>query len=191
MTENIPKICAMFEIWQDNDCIRGDTALELIMRYLADDPEIDHIVSDEEKASAYQDYIGRQNENLNAKTLIIQELNNQITQLKAEQLIDEGCVGCAGPCDVVAAKLQKTLAAREDDIRVKDSAIMLEAKLAAHRKDSGVLMKVVEIVKRDDPCPSIVNQLADALVDYLDVPEELDVDGHQDISITVALLERL
>lgn len=75
MTNNIPKICAAFEMWQDNDCIGASITLELIMRYLADDPEIDYVVSDADRISAYQDYIKRQDENLKAKTLIIRELN--------------------------------------------------------------------------------------------------------------------
>ena len=39
------------------------------------------------------------------------EFENRITQLKAKQLIDEECIGCAGPCMVVdvAANLQKEL----------------------------------------------------------------------------------
>ena len=49
----------------------------------------------------------------------------------------------------------------------------LETKLSARKQDSEVLMKVVEIVNRDDNCPTIVNQLADLLVDYLDAPEPL------------------
>ena len=47
----------------------------------------------------------------------------------------------------------------------------LKAELSARKEDSKVLMTVVEIVKRDDCCPTIINQLADLLVDYLDAPE--------------------
>lgn len=75
MTNNIPQICAAFEIWQENDCINAGTTLEIIMRYLADDPEIDYVVSDADRLRAYRDYIGRQQEQINAKTLIIRELN--------------------------------------------------------------------------------------------------------------------
>jgi hypothetical protein len=141
------------------------------------------------------------------------ELENRLTQLKAEQLIDDHC-------DV--AKVWNELDKYKDAVRLErvEHVNMLRAvnqhhhtqlnkvnntniedlyelfciheeELSVCSKDSEVLMRVVEIVERDDRCPTIINQLVDTLVDYLDTPEELDIDGHQDISITVALLERL
>lgn len=72
----------------------------------------------------------------------------------------------------------------------------LKTELSVRKQDSEVLMKVVEIVRQWDAehtgvYPNLyqLNKLYDCLVDYLDAPEELDVDGHQDVSVTVALLE--
>ena len=146
----------------------------------------------------------------------IENISN-IIDGKTEPIIDEGCVGCCKVVDV-AAGLQKKLDERTEIIRelrskielVPDNfwAVMgrknatiqkqsntiedLEVELSARKEDSRVLMKVVEIVKRDDNCPTIINQLADLLVDYLDAPEgppETLIDEAPDITVTFAFLE--
>jgi len=73
-----------------------------------------------------------------------------------------------------------------------DDVHALEAELSARKQDSEVLLKVVEIVKRDDNCPTIINQLADLLVDYLDAPEgppETPIDEPEEPTTTFVFLE--
>lgn len=67
--------------------------------------------------------------------------------------------------DIMYQNYHNVIAKLQDDIKG------LEVELSVREGDSEVLMKVVEIVKRDDRCPTIINQLADLLVDYLDAPE--------------------
>lgn len=142
------------------------------------------------------------------------ELESRLTRLKSEQSIDDVCVG--GRVHARAAYiegLKKELSIckqNEDDFKGKfveqaqlNGVLLgqiddLKTELVDKNKDSGVLMRVVEIVRPWDAehagiYPNLyqLNNLYDCLVDYLDAPEESDIDGHQDISITVALLERL
>ena len=159
------------------------------------------------------------------------ELEKRIAQLKAEPFIDEGCVGCAGPCMVVdvAANLQqeldecrsdlsmcheiigdrdktikdfKTIETRETDrlhkiiedltsdrqvmeheLRVYRRAVNtnnntikgLDAELSARRKDSEVLMKVVEAIRDwiSEPLQPrfMITRIHKIIGDYLDAPE--------------------
>lgn len=112
-------------------------------------------------------------------------------ELDEEQnVVDDECVGCAGPCKVVdvAAKLQKDIGC-------------LEVELSARKQDSEVLTKVVKTVDTWHRCmiptsltgcTDLIKVLDDILVDYLDAPEGPDdtpIDEPQEITVTFAFLE--
>ena len=112
------------------------------------------------------------------------ELEKHITQLKAEQLIDGCCVGCAGPCMVVdvSANLQKEL----DHIEIT----ALKTELSARKEDSAVLKKVVLVLKTWNECHrtdrSALDQLSNIVKDYLDAPgepPETPIDESQNVAV--------
>ena len=188
MTDNIPKICAAFEMWQNNDSIKASTTLELMMRYLADDPEIDVVVSSNDQDRAYLDYIIRQNEIINAKTLLIQELNmhrvvdkttidefrdkNTDDKTTIEGLLDNNTrikadlASVKSDRDIMFDNYRNTKHKLQTDVRG------LEAELSARKEDSAMLMKVVEIIKDESVDNNRAAYLISAiLADCLDVPE--------------------
>jgi hypothetical protein len=107
------------------------------------------------------------------------ELNDRITQLKAEQLIDEGCVGCCKVVDIDKEEIDR-----------------LKVELSTRKQDSEVLKKVVDVAHRwsDERIASrpAMNQIAYIVKDYHDAqeePPETSIDETQDITVTFAFLE--
>ena len=132
MTDNTPKICAAFEMWQNNDCIKASTTLELVMRYLADDPEmIDHVVSNMDQDRAYRDYIGRQNEKLNVKTSIIQDLNKNRTDVLSVSRatidnLEAELKTAKSDYEIMRTNYGNMIAKLQNDIAAKDRAHTLD-----------------------------------------------------------------